>query len=47
MNCNFLYKSNGNNFSYTGIDLFGIDQKDKRDEIKPNFSHIRSIRVFW
>ena len=35
--CDLLYKSNGNNFSYTGIDLFGIDQKDKRDEIKPNF----------
>ena len=35
--CDFLYKSNGNNFSYTGIDLFGLDQKDKRDEIKPNF----------
>ena len=35
--CDFLYESNGNNFSYTGIDLFGIDQKDKRDEIKPNF----------
>ena len=35
--CDFLYKLNGNNFSYTGIDLFGLDQKDKRDEIKPNF----------
>ena len=35
--CDFLYKLNGNNFSYTGIDLFGIDQKNKRDEIKPNF----------
>ena len=35
--CDLLYKSNGNNFSYTGIDLFGIDQKDKREEIKPNF----------
>ena len=35
--CEFLYKSNGNNFSYTGVDLFGLDQKDKRDEIKPNF----------
>ena len=31
--CDFLYKFNGNNFSYIGIDLFGIDQKDKRDEI--------------
>ena len=35
--CDFLYNSNGNNFSYTGIDLFGIDQNNKRDEIKPNF----------
>ncbi len=35
--CDFLYKSNGDNFSFTGIDLFGIGQKDKRDEIKPNF----------
>ena len=35
--CDFLYRSNGDKFSYTGIDLFGTDQKDKRDEIKPNF----------
>ena len=35
--CDFLYKSNGNNFTYTGIDLFGSNQSDKRDEIKPNF----------
>ena len=35
--CDFLYKSNGNDFTYTGIDLFGSNQSDKRDEIKPNF----------
>ena len=35
--CDFLYKLNGEDFSYTGIDLFGTGQKDKRDEIKPNF----------
>ena len=35
--CDFLYKLNGDDFSYTGIDLFGTGQKDKRDEIKPNF----------
>ncbi len=35
--CDFLYKFNGDDFSYTGIDLFGTGQKDKRDEIKPNF----------
>ena len=35
--CDFLYKSNGNNFTYTGIDLFGSNQSDERDEIKPNF----------
>ena len=35
--CDFLYKSNGNNFTYTGIDLFGINQSDERDEVKPNF----------
>jgi len=35
--CDFLYKSNGNDFTYTGIDLFGRNQSDERDEIKPNF----------
>ena len=35
--CDFLNKSNGNNFTYTGIDLFGSNQSDGRDEIKPNF----------
>jgi len=35
--CDFLYKLNGDNFSYTGIDLFGSNHSDKRDEIKPNF----------
>ena len=35
--CDFLYKSNGNNFTYIGIDLFGSNQSDERDEIKPNF----------
>ena len=35
--CDFLYKSNGNDFTYTGIDLFGSNQSDERDEIKPNF----------
>ena len=35
--CDFLYKSNGNDFTYTGIDLFGSNQSDIRDEIKPNF----------
>ena len=35
--CDFLYKSNGNNFTYTGIDLFWSNQGDERDEIKPNF----------
>ena len=35
--CDFLYKSNGNDFTYTGIDLFGSNHSDERDEIKPNF----------
>ena len=35
--CDFLYKSNGNDFTYTGIDLFGSNQSDERNEIKPNF----------
>ena len=35
--CDFLFKSNGNNFTYTGIDLFGNNQSDERDEIKPKF----------
>ncbi len=35
--CDFLHKLNGDNFSYTGIDLFGSSQSDERDENKPNF----------
>ena len=35
--CNFLKSIHKNNFSYTGIDLFGQKQIDKRDEIEPNF----------
>ena len=35
--CDFLSKKNKNNFNYIGIDLFGSDQKDKKDEIEPTF----------
>ena len=35
--CDFLYKTNGNNFNYTGIDLFGGNQSNNKDEIKPTF----------
>ena len=35
--CDFLHKKNINNFSYTGIDLFGSTQNEKKDEIEPTF----------
>ena len=35
--CDLLYKINGNNFSYTGIDLFGGDKINSIDEIAPKF----------
>ena len=35
--CDFLYKENGNNFNYIGVDLFGGDQSKGKDEIKPTF----------
>ena len=35
--CDLLYKKNNNNFNYTGVDLFGSDQAQKKDEIEPTF----------
>ena len=35
--CDFLNKTNGKNFSYIGVDLFGSDQKEKKNEIEPTF----------
>ena len=35
--CDLLYKINGNNFSYTGIDLFGGDKINSIGEIAPKF----------
>ena len=35
--CNLLNNLNGNNFSYTGIDLFGSDKYTSTDEIEPKF----------
>ena len=35
--CDLLYKINGNNFTYTGIDLFGGDKSSSIDEIEPKF----------
>jgi hypothetical protein len=35
--CDFLEKINGKDFSYVGVDLFGSDQSDKKDEIEPTF----------
>ena len=35
--CDLLNKTNEKNFSYIGIDLFGGDQSEKKDEIKPKF----------
>ena len=33
----FLYKTNGNDFNYIGIDLFGGNQSNNKDEIEPTF----------
>ena len=35
--CDLLSKTNEKNFSYIGIDLFGSDQNEHKDEIKPKF----------
>ena len=35
--CDLLSKTNEKNFSYIGIDLFGSDQNEYKDEIKPKF----------
>ena len=35
--CDLLYKINKNNFTYTGIDLFGGDKSSLVDEIEPKF----------
>ena len=35
--CDLLNKVNGNNFNYIGVDLFGSDQSEKKDEIEPTF----------
>ena len=35
--CDLLEKINGKDFSYVGVDLFGSDQSEKKDEIKPTF----------
>ena len=35
--CDFLNKTNGNSFSYIGIDLFGNNQSKNKDEIEPTF----------
>ncbi len=35
--CDFLSKTNGKNFNYIGVDLFGSDQNEHKDEIEPTF----------
>ena len=35
--CDLLEKINGKDFSYIGVDLFGSDQNEKKDEIEPTF----------
>ena len=35
--CDLLSKTNGKNFSYIGVDLFGSDQNEQKDEIEPTF----------
>ena len=35
--CDLLEKINGEDFSYVGVDLFGSNQSEKKDEIEPTF----------
>ncbi len=35
--CDLLNKVNENNFNYIGVDLFGGDQSEDKDEIEPKF----------
>ena len=35
--CDFLYKKNNNDFNYIGVDLFGSNQMQKKDEVEPTF----------
>ena len=35
--CDLLEKINGKDFSYIGVDLFGNDQSETKDEIEPTF----------
>ena len=35
--CELLDKINGKDFNYVGVDLFGSDQSEKKDEIEPTF----------
>ena len=35
--CDLLEKINGKDFSYVGVDLFGSDQSEKKNEIEPTF----------
>ncbi len=35
--CDYLFQIHKNNFSYTGIDLFGGVKKNTKDEIEPGF----------
>ena len=35
--CDLLEKINGKDFSYIGVDLFGSDQSETKDEIEPTF----------
>ena len=35
--CDLLEKINGKDFSYIGVDLFGSNQTEKKDEIEPTF----------
>ena len=35
--CDYLFQVHGNNFNYTGIDLFGGHKRSTDDEIEPKF----------
>ena len=43
--CDLLNKVNGNNFNYIGVDLFGGDQSEDKDEIEPKF--LKDQYPFW
>ena len=44
--CELLYKINGNDFKYIGVDIFEHDEKSK-DEIAPNINFKNPLKQFY